>query len=560
MQHPQDLNNRVSNLEKRITDIEDFLEKKDSFSAAPSQAAKVIAKESPPTQKSTPSGPSPMGEFIKWCKDDWLMKLGAFLLLLALGWFVTYAFVNNWIGPMGRITLGILAGAGIMVTGNYIIPKKRNPGQVLVVLGGIMVLLTIFAARVAYDFFTPISALAMMSVVVVGMATIAVLHNAKSIAILALIGGAAVPILIKSPDPQYLLILSYIFVLNLGTILVAALRGWRDMIFLALIMTGIYSVMSFSSIENIMGLNIVWLFMTLFFSTFFISNIAAIIRTHAATKTDLLTTAINGLLLLFWIYEFVPRESASLILSGLVIVLVGVSYLLVKFKGLKSALYIHAALAILFLGAATAFELEGETLIIAFAIEALMIVALAAYLLKDSKSAQAVSLIQLIPVAMAFPLIMNGGWTQGPLLNESFFAVLIVILSLSATTYILKQKETTDQKMPLATIHGIAAAIFSIALIWLSCHNLFASTNIARGVALVIYSVIGVAILFSGTYTQNKPQTLVGGILLASVVIRLLFVEVWTMSLAGKIITFVAIGILLVSTAFFQKRITHPNK
>jgi len=39
------------------------------------------------------------------------------LLLLALGWFVSYAFANNWIGPLGRITLGILFGLAVVGMG-----------------------------------------------------------------------------------------------------------------------------------------------------------------------------------------------------------------------------------------------------------------------------------------------------------------------------------------------------------------------------------------------------------------------------------------------------------
>ena len=56
-------------------------------------------------------------DVVAWFKEDWLLKLGALLLLFGFGWFVTYAFLNNWIGPVGRITLGIVAGVGILLLG-----------------------------------------------------------------------------------------------------------------------------------------------------------------------------------------------------------------------------------------------------------------------------------------------------------------------------------------------------------------------------------------------------------------------------------------------------------
>lgn len=565
MTEKPDLDRRLTKLEERVKIIEKFLVDTNEnfelihFETVVRPVSSIPSKQGSANDEIVRSAPSPMDDFINWCKTDWLMKLGAFLLLLALGWFVTYAFVNNWIGPIGRITLGILAGAGIMIAGSQVISKKRAAGQVLVVLGGVMVLLTIFAARIAYDFFTPAVALAMMSVVVVGMAAISVVHNAKSVAILALMGGAIVPMLVRSPHPDFFGLLCYIFVLNSGTILVAALRGWREMISIALIVTGLFAIFAFPELEKSMGVHSVWIFMALYFGLFFFANIAAIIKTRLASKADLFTTAINGLLLLFWVNEFVPRESASLVLSGIILLLVGISYVLVKMRGLKNMLYIHVGLAILFLGAATAFELKGETQTIAFSIEALVIVALAAYALKNSRLAQIVSATQLLPIVMAVPSIMARSWFKESLLNKDFFVLLITILSLAGTTAILKHKETAEQKMPLAFFHGFVAALFAVALVWLSSHNIFDSVNSARGVALVIYSIVGVGSLFYGTYFQKKTQRVVGGILLAGVVLRLLFVEVWSMSLTGRIITFVAIGVLLVSTAFFQKRISHPN-
>lgn len=39
------------------------------------------------------------------------------LLLIGFGWLTTYAFLNNWIGPMGRIALGIIAGSLFILLG-----------------------------------------------------------------------------------------------------------------------------------------------------------------------------------------------------------------------------------------------------------------------------------------------------------------------------------------------------------------------------------------------------------------------------------------------------------
>ena len=41
--------------------------------------------------------------FIDWIKTNFLLKFGVILVILAISGLVTYAFGNNWIGPMGRL-------------------------------------------------------------------------------------------------------------------------------------------------------------------------------------------------------------------------------------------------------------------------------------------------------------------------------------------------------------------------------------------------------------------------------------------------------------------------
>lgn len=541
--------NEDSNLKSQLTHLVKRVEKLEQVIYHGARATSVQPEKRVKLEPKKPNA------FLMWLKDDWLMKLGAFLLILAMGWFVTYAFINNWIGPVGRIALGIIVGAMIMVAGHLVIPNRRAPGQVLTVTGGVMVLITFFAARSMYDFFTPATAMGMMFLVVVAMATIAILHRTKSVAIMALLGGALVPILVSSGSRDYIALLSYVFILDLGVLAVVAMRGWRSLIFLALIVTGLYSFV-FDSMSD----PAVWTFMAMFFGLFFVSNAAAIARTKKATVADLLTTGLNGLILLMWVSAFVPDEWKSIILSAVVLLLVGMSYFLLQITQLTNSLYLHSGLAVLFLGAATAFELEGAALTIAFSIEAFVIVALGAFALKKPKATHAVSIVQVLPALLAFESLNMRRWRgygefEPSLFNQHFFVILIVALSLAGTAWMLMRLKDEHHRMRLKTLHAVAAAFFFLALIWLSSHNIFESVNVARGVALVIYTLFGVGMVFQGAKLHEKALRYAGGGLLGLVVLRLLFVEVWGMSLSARIVTFVAIGVLLITTAFFQKRI-----
>jgi uncharacterized membrane protein len=544
MKDVSSLKAQIDALKERVGRLEREVGKKQTIRNGEGKGQREKSTESEISKRSTPNA------FIAWLKRDWLMKLGAFLLILALVWFVRYAFVNNWIGPVGRISLGVIAGIVLMFFGHTITQKHREPGQVLAVTGGVMILITLFAARTMYNFFTPATVLGMMFFVVVALSIIAIVHRARAVAILALLLGAVVPLLTNTPQPDFVGLLSYMVILDLGVLAVVATRGWRALITLALLITGVYSIAFFqlSDME-------LWAFMAVFYGLFLVANLAAILNTKKAFASDLFTTGLNGLILLWWVSEFVPREWASIVLSAVILLMAGVSYVLMQISTLKTPLYLHAGLAVIFLGAATAFELEGAALTIAYSIEALVIVALATFVLKSPRSTHRVSLLQAIPIVLTITSLESGNWRGDTLFHEDFFVILITILSLAGTAYLLRTNKENDKGHFLANVHTVVASLFGLILIWLSLQTVLESHDVARGVSLITYALIGVILVFYGARHHWKGFSMGGGSLLGGVVLWLLLVEVWGMSLSARIVTFVIIGVLLISTAFFQKKL-----
>src|SRR5277367_2125988 len=50
----------------------------------------------------------------KFIGENLVSKIGIAILVLAIGFFVKYAIDNNWVGPAGRVGIGILCG-GILI-------------------------------------------------------------------------------------------------------------------------------------------------------------------------------------------------------------------------------------------------------------------------------------------------------------------------------------------------------------------------------------------------------------------------------------------------------------
>ena len=128
---------QISSLKKRLKDNgKNAIPENIPVTATQNQSlpSVIMSENEPKTASGTTTVQSRNDEddaltkFINWLRTDWMLKLGGFFMLLAAGWFVTYAFMNNWIGETGRIVLGILAGSAFMTWGVLRMKKVMREG------------------------------------------------------------------------------------------------------------------------------------------------------------------------------------------------------------------------------------------------------------------------------------------------------------------------------------------------------------------------------------------------------------------------------------------------
>src|SRR3989338_6391752 len=305
-------------------------------------------------------------KFVNWIKEDWLMKLGALLLLVGFGWFATYAFLNNWIGPMGRIAMGIVAGTLILILGLWRIQKFLHQGGVFLVLGSTTILLTIFAAREIYSFFTPLSALGIMFLSTAFVAFASVKYNSKSLSLASLILAGVAPLLTNSPATDYIGLFSYLLVVILGAIWIVSITGQRELTAAALILISIYSAPHLFGITGA-DKGVLLLFAYAFAAIFFLTNTAGLLKLKGKDIVpDLVAAAGNGLFLLVWIMSSAQDEWKSLIIAAWMVVFSVGAFLIFKITKRREPFYTYVGIGVAMLAAATAAELEGATLTIAY--------------------------------------------------------------------------------------------------------------------------------------------------------------------------------------------------
>lgn len=499
--------------------------------------------------------------FVTWMKEEWLMKLGALFLLIALGWFVSYAFANNWIGPMGRIIIGIIFGILVLALGSWRITKYKTQGSIFTVIGSGVIMLTIFAAREIYDFFTPASALIFMFFTNVFVTLQSLRFNHQGLAVAGLVLAAIAPALTAAPNPDVLGISLYVLVIISGFLWIVYLKGWSVITTLTLIIAAMYTLPYLSynrhGGEEDIGLLFSFVFTTLIFG----AHVATIVKrtTQSLSREHILVGLGLGGYLALWIVGAVSDEWQSLVLVLWSLLFAFGAFVVFALTKHREPFYVYLTVSLAYIAGATALELSGPALTIAYTIESLLLVGVAYHFLKDRNVARQISFVIVGPILLSFGSLFSSSWRSG-VLNDDFFALLVVTISFFVLGALLSRSVKADGT-PAEDhyVYYVIGGVYSAALIWLVTHAALPSYDFATTVSLVIYTIVGITLYFTGRSEGIKQLRVAGAVLLLGVSARLLLVDVWEMELAGRIITFFAIGVLLVATAFIGRKKDNSN-
>lgn len=521
----------------------------------PVAATPAVAVPAPPTHpvNATPKASEPLfiERAIEWLKRDTLLKTGAFFLLLGFGWLVTYAFMNNWIGPVGRIALGIIAGLGILIFGFLRISRFPDQGSVFLGLGASVLMLTTYAARFEYGFLTPLTALVFIYLVSLFVSYASYHFRIRSLAFMGLFIGAVSPFLTNSRD-DHLGLFAYLFVLVLGTLWLAAVTAWRELTTVAIAVVGLHSLPSlFAKPWDMESLTI---FSFIFAAIFFIANILNVLKSKDGDRLAEMGTAfLNATLLLLWIIQGVAEEWQGLITAAWMIVFSGGSFVIYRLSGLQKVFLLYAGISIAYLAAATAMELDGAILTIAFTAEAIAIVLIAHQLTGRLQLSERLSFLLLLPMALSLESMFSSAW-RAMIPLDHFSTLLFISLSLSVLGMrFLSLSPDTVKKVALGRVWLYAGTGYFYLLLWLTFHAVM-DQDIATMLSLVIYTVIGLGTYIAGKRDGRQGLKLYGVALLVFVIFHLLVIDARQMDLIGRIITFFIVGILLMSTTFVKAR------
>ncbi len=505
-------------------------------------------------------------QFATWLKEDWLMKLGVFIFILGLGWFVSYAFANNWIGPVGRISLGIIAGALVMAFAFWRMARFPQQGGVFMALGAGMVVLSIFAGRSVYGFFDPVSAIMFDFIVAAFVSFVSYKFSLRSLVLFAQVLAFIAPVLVAGKTDSVFLF-SYLLVISLATLFLGGLMAWRGLILSSLVFVGLYSfpyVLAasygnlYSGPRHIADAPIILNFAYVFAILYLLSGMFAVMRQRVQeVKGEIVLALLNGVFLFLWIYNVAGQEWKTLLFAAWAIVFGIGSFIAFRLSSKPDSLYAYGSVAIAFIAAATTNQLHGAALTISLTVEVSLLVMVVLALTKNVKAATSVSLLFIAPVALSLGN-MSQYLVSTDLITKDTFVLLVLALSLIIAGRVIHTAEKENQAVGsdnTSVVLVVLGTVYIWFTIWCFLHILMPfAQDMATFSALTVYTIVGLWAYFVGLLKGNAVWKIYGSALVVFVIARLLFIDVWAMALSERIITFFVIGILLMSTAFLTKR------
>ena len=189
----------------------------------------------PPPASAPPSPPSPITYHPSPTLEarvglTWVNRIGAVTLLLGAAFFFKYAVDNEWIGPAGRVILGLLTGFAMLGLADRLWRRgQRIFAQGLSGGGGALLYLSLYAAFALYHLVPRPAAFLLLLLTTTTTGALALRYQAQAIAALGLLGGYLTPILLSTGEDRPWFFFTYILLLNAAALALATVRRWPQL-------------------------------------------------------------------------------------------------------------------------------------------------------------------------------------------------------------------------------------------------------------------------------------------------------------------------------------------
>lgn len=535
----------------------------------PTPIAATLGASNPPQSTSQPIGL----DIEQLIAGRWLNRIGIVALLVAVSFFLKYAFDNDWIGPRGQVALGLLSGAAVLIYSQWLLRLGHDDfSNRIAGLGGGVLYLSLFAGANYYHLFPPSLAFGGMAIVTATLVVIAVRRDSQAMALVALLGGLLTPVLLSTGRDAPVELFTYLALLNVGVLLVAHTRQWSKVEWLAFAGTMLYFWGWWNGYYHEDRQNLTLGFASVFFLEFALLPVLQARRAGTIEAAQTMLVALNALGYLAALHRLLYAEhrwSLSCMLLLLAALHLAVARRVSTSEGSSSLVrMLFGGLALMFVTLVIPVQLDGKWMAMAWAIEGAILIWVGVRAQISHLRWAGVALFAVVASRlMLFPI--HG--VQPVLLNQRFglFAVVIICF-VAALRFSRSLKNDLNEEERLA--FGVVGLCANIVMLWaLSCEvwdywspSGFEDerrSDLAQQLGLsLLWTTYATALVAAGVRWRNTALRWQGLALLGLVAIKVFLYDLSSLEAIYRIVSFMVFGLLLLGVSFFYQRAsTRPS-
>jgi uncharacterized membrane protein len=506
------------------------------------------------------------GNFEAMVAGRWLNYVGILALLFAVTFFLKYAFDNNWVGPRGRVGIGLLAGSVLYPWSQHLLARGyKYFSEGIAGLGAAVLYLSLWAGWHYYHIFPQDIAFMAMIVVTAVTLLVAVGRNSERIAFLALVGGLITPILVSTGENHEVSLFTYLTILGAGVLAIAWVRDWKSLPPVQFLATLVYFWGWYSEFYRADELATTVLFATVFFVLFAALPAVRGWRDGEFSGLEVGIVLVNSLAYLGALRQMLwPDNRWALTVAVLVLAAahLAAERMLPEKRGTKvrMARILYAGLALTFATLAIPIRLDGRWITIAWAVQGAVLIW--SGLRVRFAAVRWAGLVLFAIVAGRLVLIPIPADTF--LLNARFatFAICVACMALSCYFAATSDEELSEQESMAFVITSIAANILAIAAASLEVWDVFGrmpSLGIDRGHAQelalsMLWLVWALGLLGAGLWKKSEAIRWQALVLLGVVIVKVFLFDLSFLEKFYRIVSFLLLGLALMLISFYYQR------
>ena len=373
--------------------------------------------EAPARRKPAPPAIPETSFFNEMDASQWLTWIGAVAIMIGAGLGLKYAIENKYLGETGRVALGILSGVAMFVASAYAMKKDYRvlaEGLAGAAMG--ILYFSLFAGFQWYDLMPQWVAFGGMIVVTAVGLSFAGVFNSLPSAVLAMIGGFLTPYMLSKGGGNISTLFSYILILDLGVLALATFRSWGR---LHLLNFGGTLIIWMGWLANGYHPDELWLtvaWITLFAVVFSLMGLwRHVIRKENSSSPDMALMLLTPIAYFMALYGLTKAGYSDW--HGIMALLVAAYYLglgvfaFLRNPGNNQIVVTLVGVGLSFVTLAVPLQLTGHWIVIAWAVESLLLIEIG---LRYEKPGFRLTGFGLLAVVQMHMVMYAGGTLTGP--------------------------------------------------------------------------------------------------------------------------------------------------